>query len=232
MPWAVVTGASRHLGRALACMLACEGYDLFLHYHKDRAAIEETADLVKKCGVKVIIHQANFNELDSVFSLVENIQNRCQSLKVVVNNVGSYEQKTLSDSTIKDVNDACAQGIEAPFLLIQGCLEKLMATRGLYLAIGVVGIEKRFIKIDHPLYLLSKNSTLQLIRSFAKEISPKVRFNMISPGHLEHSVNYEKGKGIPITKETSVVEVARFLLSEAGEQITGQNIEVSSGFGV
>lgn len=229
MTWALVTGASKGLGRSLALMLAQEGYDLILHFYKDSLSIEETKDQVLALGVKARIFQADFNDISQVKAFALKISEDFSPLQVVLHNVGPYQAKPYAEVNDREFQEALNGGLRAPFTLIKTLLHRLKETRGSFISIGVVGLEKRFTKIDHPLYLLTKNGLLQMMRAFAKEHAGEIRFNMISPGHLSYSVNNAQNI---YTTNASIADTARFLISEKGQQITGQNIEVADGFGI
>jgi 3-oxoacyl-[acyl-carrier protein] reductase len=229
MTWALVTGASKGLGRSLALMLAQEGYDLILHFYKDSLSIEETKDQVLKWGVKATILQADFNDISQVKAFALKISENFSPLQVVLHNVGPYQAKPYADVNDAEFQDALNGGLRAPFTLIKALLHRLKKAQGSFISIGVVGLEKCFTKIDHPLYLLTKNGLLQMMRAFAKEYAGVIRFNMISPGHLSYSVNNAQNI---YTTNASIADTARFLISEKGQQITGQNIEVADGFGI
>ena len=72
---------------------------------------------------------------------------------------------------------------------MQNLKEKLIEGKGAFIFVGVVGLEKRFVKVNHRLYLLVKKGMVEMMRIFAKELTGSVRFNMLSPGHLKNSIN-------------------------------------------
>ena len=207
-----VTGATGPLGKKICFALAKRGVPLLLHYKSNDAAGKE---LAKMCGADLV--QFDFSQDCDPFcqELVDRGVDR------IVHTVGPYLIKGPSETSPQQWKEQLQLNFHTPVDLITNLLPSLSS----FLALGVSGLEKERANTYCTAYWTAKKSLLMALKAFAKEF-PDKQFNMVSPGHMEHSVDCNK---TPVKAE-DVAELIAYLLSEHALSITGQNIEIARGF--
>lgn len=228
MPWTLITGSAKGLGREIALHLSELGHDVIIHYHRSQQEAEETAFLCSQKGVHTEIFQADFRK---DFLLPE------KDYYGLVNNVGSYLPRRLSQTSEREWMDLFMMNVHIPFFIIKKLLASIQKNKGRIVNLGTAGILSPRTNIYCPSYEISKSALWNLTRNLAKEVSSEeVTVNMVSPGIMTNSWDKEeKGHLIPMRRFCSFQEVAEvigFLFKSSSSYITGQNIEVAGGFGL
>lgn len=234
MPWILVTGAAKRLGREIALDLAKHQHDVVIHYNKSKEEAKETLRLCQSFGVKAEMIQGDFNFLSS---FIDNYLKKYPETKGLINNVGSFHTGLLSETSQHTWSELLQTNLEAPFLLTKALLPTLKRNQGKVINIGTVGLHSQRGNTMCPAYAVIKSSLWHLTLSLAKELVPfGVTVNMVSPGVLDFSCDLKDTYSLlPSKNPISSYEVARivtFLIDEKSKNITGQNIEISGGFGL
>jgi len=233
-PLALVTGASRRLGKVFALTLARRGYAILLHYHDSADEATATADEIRTFGVPAYLAQADLTEDTNLFSLLSNIDSSSHKLKVLVNSAAQMKRTDIHATSSADWDTTFALNLRAPFLLAQQAAGQ-MAEGGLIVNITDAGARKLWK--GYPAYVVSKSALETLTRLLAKAYAPGIRVNAIAPGLVLPSDNvmpeeWEKMvEHLPLKHPASVDEVATaltFLLENPS--VTGQTIVVDSGY--
>ncbi|SCC90859.1 3-oxoacyl-[acyl-carrier-protein] reductase FabG [Chlamydiales bacterium SCGC AG-110-M15] len=235
MQWTLVTGASRNLGKALAIQLAKSGHNIVVHYKSNAKEASIVAETCRQHGVKAETIQGDLSCATSTSDFIKRYSTKFPNTRVLINNVGNYHIGSALNTTPEQWISLFHTNLHAPFALSRSLTPSLIKNQGHIINIGVVGNTKGVNSTYCPAYMIGKHALWGLTQSLAKELAPQsVNVNMISPGHLEHSVDLAKDlntlpSGRPVHPD-EIASVLHFLLDEKNQQITGQNIEVAGGF--
>jgi pteridine reductase len=180
VPVALVTGAGVRVGRAIALGLADAGYDLALHAHEHRSALDDVAAAVAARGRRASLHGADLATVDGAFALADDVAARWPTLDLVVHNAAIFAPVPFAQLTPAAWERMQAINLTAPAFLTQRLLPALgRAADPAVIAIVDVAAERPLR--NHAHYCVSKAGLAMLVKSLAVELSP-VRVNGVSPG--------------------------------------------------
>jgi 3-oxoacyl-[acyl-carrier protein] reductase len=231
---ALITGAAGGLGRAIALHLAVPGRTLLLHHRSDPARAEETAGAVQRHGATAILLQADLARADERERLMDQVQARTPTLRILINNAGTYLDEELQDVTPRQWQEVFDSTCSAVFHVTQRALPLLRAgAPARVVNIGDSGADRVVARLRATPYHIAKLGVHVLTRSYAKLLAPDgITVNQISPGFLENSVG-APGTPVPAGRLgafTDILSGLDFLLSPAAEYTTGANLLVSGGW--
>lgn len=232
--WTLVTGGAKNLGSKICLALAKEGKDVVVHYHSSQS---EAEDVVEKClsyGVSAKTLQGDFSSRESLKNFIDNYLKSFSNTRGLVNNVGNYIIKSALETTADDWHSLFQTNLHASFELTRALVPSLKSCKGNVINMGCVGVDSTKADTYATAYMITKQGLLMLTKSFARELAESgVRVNMVSPGHLNHSVDLPKDyTEIPVGRpatSTDLTRVVTFLMDEKSSYITGQNIDVAGG---
>lgn len=182
-PVALITGAARRLGAAIARRLHAAGYDLALHYRHsaaDMAAL--VAQMEAERPGSVLALQADLAEYDRLPELVAQTLGRYGRLDALVNNASAFSPTPLGTITPADWDAQFLINARAPLILAQAAAPHLKAARGAI--VNLVDIYAERPLRDHVVYCMSKAALVAATRALALELAPEVRVNAIAPGAI------------------------------------------------
>ncbi len=186
---ALVTGAARRLGRAMALELASRGHDVAVHYAGSREEAEATCAEIRALGRQAVALQADLLDEDATAALVPAAAEALGGpLTVLVNNASIFEHDTLASATRDSWSRHIGSNLRAPFLLMQGFAAQALpaASDGEPLATGLIVnmIDQRVLKPtpEFMTYSLAKAALWSLTRTAAQALAPAIRVNAIGPG--------------------------------------------------
>ena len=239
---AMVTGASKGVGRGIAVGLAKAGWDVAVNYHRDAAGAKETVARIEDAGQQGWALQANVGDstqVEKMFAQLDEIS-PCP-LRLVVNNAGVQTWSSLMDLKEEDWDNVIDTNLKGTFLCTQQGAKR-MVTHGLGGAIINIGsgANKRPFPglVD---YCASKGGINQFTQVTAVELGPeKIRVNCVAPGAIEIERTKEEsddyaGTWGPLTpmrrigEPADVAKAVVFLASDDAEFITGQTLYVDGG---
>jgi len=182
-PVALVTGAARRLGAAIARGLHAAGYDLALHYRHSGAAMQALVDELEAVrGGSTLALQADLAHFDRLPELVAQTIGRFGRLDALVNNASGFGPTPLGTVTPAQWDILFASNARAPFFLAQAAAPHLAAARGAI--VNMLDIHGRRPLRDHAVYCMAKAALDMATRSLALELAPHVRVNAIAPGAI------------------------------------------------
>jgi len=235
-PVALITGAAKRIGAAIARRLHAAGYDLALHYRSSDASMRAlAADLDSARPSSTLLLQAELSEFDRLPELVAGTVGCFGRLDALVNNASAFFPTAFGDTTPAQWDALFAANVRAPFFLAQAAAPHLRAARGAIVNLSDIHAERPLR--EHAVYGMSKAALAHMTRALALELAPEVRVNAIAPGAIlwpEHggaSAQQAVLARIPLGRIGSVDDIAettRWLLQDAG-YITGQTIRVDGG---
>ena len=237
MRYVLVTGAARGLGAEICKSLVQSNYIPIIHYRSSFEPAKSLQTSFREQGCQAELIQGEFDSSGDLELFIDEIKKRFSCLHGLVNNVGAYQAGSLLEGSITDWNVLMQVNATAPLNLIKGLQSLLENSAGSVVNIGVAGLLGARGYRESPAYHLTKELLLGITRTLARELAGmKIRVNMVSPGYLENSVSFPSVEtAIPLSRIGTLEECARqviYLLDSKQSYITGQNIEVSGGFGL
>ncbi len=237
---ALVTGASRGIGRAIAEALAKEGANIAFTYSKDEAGANETKALIEATGRKALAIKADGSVQEEVKRCVDETLEVFGGVDILVNNAGITRDNLLIRMSEEDFDAVLSVNLKSAFLMTKACARPMMKSRyGKMINISsVVGV---FGNAGQANYAASKAGIIGLTKSVAKELGSRgIRVNAIAPGFIETDMTDQlpqdvKDKmlaNVSLGAFGKVEDVARlcvFLASEDSDYITGEVIRVDGG---
>jgi NAD(P)-dependent dehydrogenase (short-subunit alcohol dehydrogenase family) len=238
---ALVTGASKGVGRGIALGLAAAGWDVIVNFNRDEAGAHETAAAIRKLGRETWTLQADVGDGGQVRSLFAGIIKEHGTPDLVVNNAGVQTWAPLVELREEDFDRTIRTNLKGCFLCTQQAALAMIATKrgGSIVNIGSGANWAPFPNLGD--YCASKGGIDNLTRVAAVELGPHgIRVNCVAPGAIEiertklESPDYA-GTWSPITPlrrvgaPSDVADVVVFLASPAARFITGQTLYVDGG---
>ncbi len=242
---AIVTGAGRGIGRAIAVSLCREGYNVVIGYAGNDEAAKETVDLCKQQNneVQVVTVKGDVSEEETATKLVDAALEINGRVDVLVNNAGITKDTLLARMTADDFDRVIDVNLKGAFLLSQKVTKPMMKQRfGRIISISsVVGVHGNAGQVN---YSASKAGLIGMTKSIAKELAARnITANAIAPGMIEtdmtgvlsDKVKEEINASIPAKRMGTPEDIANavlFLSDEKSSYITGQIIGVDGGMGM
>ena len=213
---ALLTGASRGIGRAIALELADLGFDLAL-VGRDQASLEETASLIP--GTRVSLIMADLSDPGSAKYIVERTVSAFGGLDLLVNCAGVPQKGPFTEVTPEEWDKVFAVNARAPFFICQAALEPLKkSSKPMVINIASVVGFKGYI--NQSVYSSSKHALTGFTKVFAKEVQPfGIRVHLISPGGVATEMVKKMRPDIDpseLIQPEEIAEIVRFLVTRKG----------------
>ena len=240
MKTALVTGAARGIGRAIALALAKDGFKIAVHYRSSADEATKTVETIKKAGGEATAFQADLTEPEQVTALVKEVTETLGPIHTLVSNAGVMHSQLLSFTQLTDWRNVMSANLDAAFLLTKA-LSRLMARQKTGRIIYISSDAALLGDLMRCAYSASKSGLLGLARTAARELAASgITVNAITPGIIETEMTADipetrKEKqlaAIPLGrfgKPDEIAGIVRFLASDEAAWITGQTISVDGG---
>ncbi len=237
---ALVTGASRGIGREIAIALAKAGYNVAINYLSNTQAAEETAEAIRETGVQAILIQGDVSDFAVAKAAVEQTVQELGSIDVLVNNAGINRDTLIMRMKEQDFDDVISANLKSAFNCIRHAVPIMMRARqGRIINISsVAGIMGNPGQAN---YSASKAGIIGLTKAVAREVARRgVTVNAIAPGFIETDMTkamkpevLEKGlEAVPMGRMGCTADIGAavvFLAGEHASYITGQTIVIDGG---
>jgi len=234
---ALITGAARRIGAAIARTLHAQGADVAIHYRGSEAAANAVAaDLNAMRADSAATFAADLNDLASLNHLLDDVRAWRSRLDILVNNASRFYPTPVGEITEDQWDDLIGANLKAPLFLSQAALPALREARGVI--INIVDVHSQRPLRNHPVYGPAKAGLAMLTRSLAKDLAPEVRVNGVSPGAIlwpengmssatKDAILDQVPLGRPGTPE-DIANAVLFLAKDA-DYVTGQIIAIDGG---
>lgn len=240
---ALITGAGKRVGRAIALHLAARDVDVCVHYRSSAKEAEEVAAACRERGVEAFTLQADLAHADQTRALAAALAERWDTLTVLVNNASLFVPRPFDETSLDELRTMHGVHVEAPFLLSRDLLPQLRAASvadpelesSLVVHMVDIAIERPFY--GYTAYAVSKAGLAMLIKSMAVELAPAVRTIGLAPGHVVWPPDYDDTtkarmlRRIPMKRVGEVEDVARavaFALFD-GPYVNGDVLKLDGG---
>ncbi|SCS96380.1 3-oxoacyl-[acyl-carrier protein] reductase [Staphylococcus caeli] len=237
---ALVTGASRGIGRSIAIQLAEEGYNVAVNYAGNKEKAEAVVDEIKAKGVESFAIQANVANGDEVKAMIKEVVSQFGSVDVLVNNAGITRDNLLMRMKEQEWDDVIDTNLKGVFNCIQKVTPQMLRQKSgsiinLSSVVGAVG------NPGQANYVATKAGVIGLTKSVAKELASRnITVNAVAPGFivsdmtdaLSDELKDKMLEQIPLAKfgeDADIANTVAFLASEKAKYITGQTIHVNGG---
>lgn len=237
---ALVTGASRGIGKEIALHLARNGANIVVNYAGNKQLAEQVVKQIKDLGRRAFAVQCNVANSECVTQMVKKTIERLGSLDILVNNAGITKDNLLMRLKEEDWDDVININLKGVFLCTKAVSRQMMRQRsGKIINISsVVGISGNPGQAN---YVAAKAGVIGLTKTAAKELAPRgITVNAVAPGfittdmtdELTEDVKNEMLKMIPLARFGEPEDIANtvvFLASDESNYITGQTIQIDGG---
>ncbi len=236
---ALVTGASRGIGRAIALELAREGARVAINYQSSDAKAQEVADEIARFGGSCTLAKANLADPREARALVKRVAEQFTHLDVLVNNAGITRDKMLPRMTDEDWLEVIQTNLNAMFFCTSAAIP-IMTAQSYGRIINITSMNGQTGAVGQANYSASKGGIIAFTRTAALELArSNITVNAIAPGFTEtdmfakvpaHLQAQIRGR-IPLNRFAQPVEIARavvYLVAD-GDYITGQQININGG---
>ena len=237
---ALITGATRGIGKRIAITLAKQGYNIALNYRKVNEELENTKKEIEKIGVQILAVKGDVANFEDCENFVKQVIERFGQIDVLVNNAGITKDMLLMRMKKEDFEQVIDTNLVGTFNVTKNVVPYMMKARsGRIINISsIVGISGNAGQTN---YSASKAGIIGFTKSLAKEIASRnILVNSVAPGFIETNmtdvlkddVKQEIAKNIPLKRmgtTQDVANVVKFLASDDSSYITGQVINVDGG---
>ncbi len=231
---ALVTGASRGIGRAIAVALAEAGANVAVNYRTQEREAEEVCSRIRKLGRRCIAVQADVARSSDISQLADTVVKQLGEVDILVNNAGIAATRTVESITEKDWNSLIAVNLTAAFLLTQAVLPS-MRLRHWGRIINIASVAAQVGGIVGPHYAASKAGLVGLTHYYASHLAREgITANAIAPGPVRSDMSANlpqlNKSMIPVGRFGTPEEVASVVVLVAcNGYVTGQTLNVNGG---
>lgn len=240
---AVVTGASRGIGRAIAMELAEQGAEVIINYNGSRESARKVKQEIESKGKRAEAVQCNVADYDQCSEFISNVIKSCGKIDILVNNAGITRDGLLMKMPEQDFDDVLAVNLKGTFNTMRAVARQMIKQRSgriinMSSVVGICG------NAGQANYAASKAGIIGMTKSAAKELASRgITVNAVAPGFVEtemtavlsDKVKEDAVRQIPLGrfgKPEDIAGTVAFLASEAAGYITGQVIQVDGGMAI
>jgi len=236
---ALITGAARRIGAALAESLHQQGYRIIIHYGHSAAAAQTLSQrLNQQRANSSVCLQADLNDDSQRQLLAQQALSSFGQLDLLVNNASSFYPTAIGSGTTEQWDDLFGSNAKAPFFLSQALAPALRQSGGNIINIADIHAERPLR--EHTIYCMAKAANVMLTKSLAMELAPQVRVNGIAPGailwpeqaaELDGEQKNNILKKVPLERPGDPEHIANAVnfLIQPNNYVTGQVLSIDGG---
>lgn len=231
-PVALVTGAAKGLGAAIAKQLAKDGYTVIVHYfHSEKEATTLVRGL-RRTNMNASMLCADLRDPKEAQSMIQLIIQRYGRLDVVVNNVGGFIFTPLAQTTAADWQEVMGTNLNATFFVCNAVIPQMRKQgNGRIINFGAVDAARMTVRPRTTPYYIAKTGIIMLTKQLAADNAKfGITVNTVSPGILESSVVKLPTPSGRYVQFKDITHAISFLVTPESHAINGTNIEIADGF--
>lgn len=238
---AIVTGASRGVGRATALRLAEGGANVVVNYLSNAGEAAETANLCEAKGVEALPVQGDVSDFQQAQAIAKAALDRFGRIDMLVCNAGIWEGAPIEDMTEEIWNKVINTNLKSAWAMAKACVPA-MKKRDSAAIVMVSSTSGQRGEANYSNYSASKGGQISFTKALASELCPKIRVNAVAPGWIETAMvrpvfeddAYKQSvlKSIPLNRMATTDDIALsicFLLSDWSRHITGEIVNINGG---
>lgn len=239
---ALVTGASRGLGRGIALVLAQQGADVVINFRSARSEAESLASEIELLGCRALVVGADVGDETDVRRLFDTIQTEWGGLDFLVNNAGTSRAQDIFETSLEDWDSLIRTNLTSTFLCSKLAMEMMRDTKGGGRIVNISSVVgEQGALFGHVHYAATKSGQLGLTKTLARTGAPLgINVNAIAPGIIETELLFQTHGPEGVAKLAEKVPLGlgnardiglavAFLCGEGGRYITGTTIDVNGG---
>jgi 3-oxoacyl-[acyl-carrier protein] reductase len=237
---ALVTGASRGIGRAIALSLAQEGADVAVNYVSSEGAAKEVVERILAMGRKAMLAQADVADYPDTYRMAQEVLKQFGHLDILINNAGINSDKTFVKMDHASWRKVLAINLDGVFNCTKVFIDQMLQ-RGWGRVVNITSVIGQIGNFGQANYAASKAGVAAMTKSLAKELAAKgITINAVAPGFIEtemvsgipEKVQQRLLSQIPMGRFGKADEVSRacvYLCSSDGDYITGAELSINGG---
>jgi 3-oxoacyl-[acyl-carrier protein] reductase len=238
---ALITGASRGIGRTTALLFAQAGSNLLINYNQNEDSALETASMAEELGVRAKVFQADVSKKIEVDQMINYAIKEFGKIDILVNNAGIWKYAEIDKMTEQQLRETMELNVNGVFYAITASVPHMIKQK----SGNIINISSTAGQRGEPLhshYAASKGAIISLTKSLAVELAPdNIRVNCIAPGWVDTDMSHASLIGeereeilqkIPLGRAAQPEEIAGpilFLASDLSTYITGEILNVNGG---
>lgn len=237
---ALITGATRGIGKQIAITFAKEGYNLIINYRKENDELYELKNEIEKNGVEVLLVSGDVSNFEDCEKFIKKGIEKFQNIDVLVNNAGITKDMLLARMKPEDFEKVIDVNLIGTFNVTKNVIPYMMKARNGRI-INISSVVGESGNAGQTNYSASKAGIIGFTKSLAKEVASRnILVNAVAPGFIEtdmtnvlkEEIKNEISKNIPLKRmgtAKDVANVVKFLASDDSSYITGQVINIDGG---
>jgi NAD(P)-dependent dehydrogenase (short-subunit alcohol dehydrogenase family) len=238
---AIVTGADSGMGKAIAELLATEGYDVGITFHSDEQGAQDTKQEVEMRRQRCFVAQQDTSDPGNTTSVTEQLISQLGGIGVLVNNAGTGHSTPVLELELDEWRKVIGTDLEGAFLNAQVAARHMVQQRQQGRIINITSVHEHVPRYGATAYCVAKAGLGMLTKSMALELAEHgITVNSVAPGEIatpmtgmeEQEAYHEERPGNPVGRPGHVNEVASavvFLASPRASYITGSSLVVDGG---
>lgn len=237
---ALVTGASRGIGREIALTLAAQGAFVIVNYNGSEKRAQEVVETIEKNGGKAVVYQCSVGDFNACEEMIQSIVSEYGHLDILVNNAGITKDNLIMKMKEEDFDAVINTNLKGAFNTIRHSAKQMLKQRSGKI-INISSVSGILGNAGQANYAASKAGVIGLTKTMARELASRgITVNAVAPGFVETKmtevldakIKEAACRQIPLGKfgqTKDIAEMVAFLASEKADYITGQVISVDGG---